>query len=65
VCRAFEEALAAYRAKDWKGARRVRGLSRDHLQCRTPSKVFLGRIAQFFAEVTSPDRDGVRVLAEK
>jgi hypothetical protein len=65
VCRPVEEALAGYRGKDWKGARRVRGLSRDHPQCRTLSKIFLGRIAQFSAEVPSPDRDGVWVLAEK
>ena len=70
---AFVEALAAYRRKNWEGARAVsRAASRSGfagclkiMHGDGPSKAFLGRVAQFHAAAPSADWDGVWSLAEK
>jgi len=62
---AFNEALADYRRKNWERART------GFEGCLTiepgdvPSKVFLGRIAQFCTAAPSPDWDCVWSLVEK
>jgi class 3 adenylate cyclase len=61
----FEEALAAYRRKDWHEARaRFEGCL-EIMPGDGPSKVFLGRIAQFCTAAPSPDWDCVWSLVEK
>jgi class 3 adenylate cyclase len=62
---AFEEALAAYRRKDWEEARSAFESCLKIMPGDGPSKVFLGRVAQFHAIAPSPDWDGVWSLAEK
>ena len=62
---AFEEALAAYRRKDWKEARADFENCLEIIPGDGPSKVFLGRIAQFCTAAPSPDWDGVWSLVEK
>jgi class 3 adenylate cyclase len=62
---AFEEALAAYHRKDWEEARAAFESCLKIMPGDGPSKVFLGRVAQFHAIAPSPDWDGVWSLAEK
>jgi class 3 adenylate cyclase len=62
---AFDEALAAYRRKEWEEARAGFEGCLKMMPNDGPSNVFLGRIAQFHATVPSPDGDGVWSLAEK
>jgi adenylate cyclase len=62
---AFGEALAAYRHKDWERARTGFESCLAIAPDDQPSKVFLGRIAQFHAAAPSPDWDCVWSLAEK
>jgi adenylate cyclase len=62
---AFEEALAAYRQKDWQEARAGFEGCLKIMPGDGPSKVFLGRITQFCTKAPSPDWDGVWALAEK
>ena len=62
---AFEEALAAYRRKNWEEARAAFEGCLEIMPCDGPSKVFLGRIAQLCTTAPSPDWDCVWSLAEK
>src|SRR6516165_1107072 len=62
---AFEEALAAYRQKDWQEARAGFEGCLKIMPGDGPSKVFLGRIAQFCTASPGPDWDGVWSLVEK
>ena len=62
---AFEEALAAYHRKDWEEARAAFESCLKIMPGDGPSKVFLGRVAQFHAIAPSPDWDGIWSLAEK
>jgi class 3 adenylate cyclase len=62
---AFEEALAAYRRKDWEEARSAFESCLAVMPGDEPSKVFLSRIAEFHATAPSLDWDGVWSLAEK
>ena len=62
---AFEEALAAYRRKDWREAHAGFEGCLKIMPGDGPSKVFLGRIAQFCTASPSPDWDGVWALVEK
>jgi len=62
---AFDEALAAYRRKDWQGARTAFEGCLKIMPGDGPSNVFLGRIAQFCTTAPSPDWDGVWSLVEK
>jgi class 3 adenylate cyclase len=62
---AFEEALAAYRRKDWKEAHAAFEGCLKIMPGDGPSKVFLSRIAQFCTTAPSPDWDCVWSLVEK
>jgi len=62
---AFEEALAAYRRKEWKEAHTAFEGCLRIMPGDGPSKVFLSRIAQFCTTAPSPDWDGVWSLVEK
>jgi adenylate cyclase len=62
---AFDDALGTYRRKDWEKARTGFESCIAIMPGDGPSKVFLGRIAQFCAAAPSPDWDGVWSLAEK
>jgi len=62
---AFAEALEAYRRKNWEEARAGFEGCLKITPGDGPSKVFLGRTAQFRATAPSPDWDGVWSLAEK
>jgi class 3 adenylate cyclase len=62
---AFEEALAAYRQKNWEAARTGFENCLKIMSGDGPSKVFLGRIAQFCTTAPSPDWDCVWSLVEK
>jgi len=62
---AFEEGLAAYRRKDWQGARTAFEGCLKIMPGDGPSKVFLGRIAKFCTTAPSPDWDCVWPLVEK
>jgi adenylate cyclase len=62
---AFEEALAAYRRKDWKEAHAGFEGCLKIVPGDGPSKVFLSRIVQFWTKAPSPDWDGVWSLVEK
>jgi adenylate cyclase len=62
---AFVDALAAYRRKDWVGAREGFESCLAIMPGDEPSKVFLSRIAQFCAIAPGTDWDGVWSLAEK
>jgi adenylate cyclase len=62
---AFDEALAAYRRKDWQEAQAAFEGCLKIMPGDGPSKVFLSRIAQFCATGPNPDWDGVWSLVEK
>ena len=62
---AFEEALAAYRRKDWKEAHAAFEGCLEIMPGDGPSKVFLSRIAQFCTTAPRPDWDCVWSLVEK
>jgi class 3 adenylate cyclase len=62
---AFEEALAAYRRKDWKEAYAAFEGCLEIMPGDGPSKVFLSRIAQFCTAAPSSDWDCVWSLVEK
>jgi class 3 adenylate cyclase len=62
---AFEEALAAYRRKDWEGAHAAFEGCLEIMPGDGPSKVFLSRIAQLCTTAPSPDWDCVWSLVEK
>jgi class 3 adenylate cyclase len=62
---AFVEALAAYRRRNWEEARTGFESCLKIMPGDEPSKVFLGRVAQFHAIAPSPDWDGIWSLAEK
>ncbi len=62
---AFDEALASYRRKEWQEARAAFENCLTIMPGDGPSKVFLGRIAQFRCSAPSPDWDGVWSLVEK
>jgi hypothetical protein len=62
---AFDEALAVYRRKDWQEARRGFENCLEIMPGDGPSKVFLGRIAQFCTTAPNPDWDCVWSLVEK
>jgi adenylate cyclase len=62
---AFDEALAAYRRKDWNKARSAFEACVAIVPGDGPSKAFLNRIAQFHTTAPSHDWDGVWLLAEK
>jgi class 3 adenylate cyclase len=62
---AFVEALAAYRRRNWEEARTGFESCLKIMPGDGPSKVFLGRVAQFHAIAPSPDWDGIWSLAEK
>jgi adenylate cyclase len=61
----FDEALAAYRRKDWPEAHAGFEGCLKIMPGDGPSKVFLSRIAQFCTTAPSPDWDGVWSLVEK
>jgi hypothetical protein len=62
---AYVEALDAYRRRDWdkSGARFESCLAIS--PCDMPSKIFLGRIAEFRAAAPCADWNGIWSLAEK
>jgi adenylate cyclase len=62
---AFEEALAAYRRKDWHQARAGFEGCLEIMPGDGPSKVFLSRIAHLCTTAPSPDWDCVWSLVEK
>ena len=62
---AFDEALAAYRRKEWQEARAAFENCLKIMPGDGPSNLFLGRIAQFCTAAPSPDWDGVWSLVEK
>ena len=62
---AFEEALAAYRRKEWKEAHTAFEGCLRIMRGDVSSKVFLSRIAQFCTTAPSPDWDCVWSLVEK
>jgi adenylate cyclase len=62
---AFDEALACYRRNEWREARAAFENCLTIMPGDGPSKVFLGRIAQFRATAPSADWDGVWSLGEK
>jgi class 3 adenylate cyclase len=62
---AFVEALDAYRREAWDEARAGFEGCLAIAACDGPSKVFLGRIAQFRGAAPSADWNGVWALAEK
>jgi len=62
---AFEEALAAYRRKEWEEARVGFEGCLEIMPGGGPSEVFLGRIAQFHAIAPHPDCGGAWALPEK
>lgn len=62
---AYVEALDAYRAEAWEEARAGFEGCLAITPCDAPSKVFLGRIAQFRATAPCADWNGVWALAEK
>ena len=62
---AFEEALAAYRRRDWDQARAAFDGCLKIMPGDGPSKVFLSRIAQFCTTAPSPDWDCVWSLVQK
>ena len=61
----FVEALAAYRRKDCQEAHAAFEGCLKIMSGDGPSKVFLGRVAQFCSAVPSPDRDCVWSSVEK
>jgi adenylate cyclase len=61
----YEEALAAYRRKDWHEALAGFEGCLEIMPGDGPSKVFLSRIAQFCTTAPGPDWDGVWSLVEK
>jgi adenylate cyclase len=61
----FEDALAAYRHKNWEVARAGLEGCLKIMPGDGPSKVFLSRIAQLCTTAPSPDWDGVWSLVEK
>ena len=61
----FEEALAAYRQKNWEAARTGFEDCLTIIPGDGPSKVFLGRITQFCTTAPSPDWNCVWSLVEK
>ena len=62
---AFDEALAAYRRKNWEEARAAFESCLKIVPDDGPSRVFLSRIAQFCTTAPSLDWDGVWSLVEK
>jgi adenylate cyclase len=62
---AFDEALAAYRRKNWEEARAAFESCLKIVPDDGPSRVFLSRIAQFCTTAPGLDWDGVWSLVEK